>query len=347
MDELLGAPIPAETTATCDDCAMVVPDTAAGDAGYNPATKCCTFVPDLWNFLVGGVLLDEHGDAGKGRASVEARIDRGVAVTPIGLGKSATYSVIYQSSENAFGHSRAMLCPHYLDEAGGLCGVWRHRESTCTTWFCKFVRGAVGQGFWSELHQLLRVAEESVAAWCLLELGVDSAVLARLFRPRRGGGRESVSVTWQDVDGASDAADQRVVWGEWRGREREFYVECARLVARLAWADVMRIGGAQLTVHARLTRDAFSRLTDYSIPAHPVTALVKITPRGPTRARLATYSSSDVLEVPSVVADVLSFLDGRATAEALDEIRRERGVILEPSLVRKLTDFGVLRDAAR
>src|SRR5207244_10604758 len=130
MRELLGAPIPAETNATCESCAMVVDD-GSGDAGYSPDTKCCTYLPQLWNFLVGRVLLDDSADAARGRATVEARLDRGVAVTPLGLGKSAAFQVLYfTSGAAAFGQSRALLCPHYLDEKGGICGVWRNREAT-------------------------------------------------------------------------------------------------------------------------------------------------------------------------------------------------------------------------
>src|SRR5436190_17528101 len=87
LDQFLGGPLPAETNATCDTCAMLVDKKEEGPEGhgFNPETKCCTYLPRLWNFLVGGVLDDPHADAVKGRSTVEARIDRGVAVTPLGL----------------------------------------------------------------------------------------------------------------------------------------------------------------------------------------------------------------------------------------------------------------------
>src|SRR3954471_5464586 len=185
MDGLLGAPIPSETNATCRDCAMVVPPDEPVELGFNPGTKCCTFLPDLWNFLVGGVLLDEHADAARGRGTVEARLEKGVAVTPLGLGRDARYSLVYRASPESFGRSGDILCPHYIDEQGGLCGIWRHRESTCTTWFCKFVRGSVGRDFWSDVQQLLRAIEEALATWCLVELAVESQSLRRLFPAHR------------------------------------------------------------------------------------------------------------------------------------------------------------------
>jgi hypothetical protein len=63
MAELLGGIIPRESRASCDNCAMC----AVGGAGqqsaprayfFDPLVKCCSFVPDLPNFLVGGILSD-------------------------------------------------------------------------------------------------------------------------------------------------------------------------------------------------------------------------------------------------------------------------------------------------
>lgn len=342
MNDLLGAPIPAEVNATCGSCAMVVP-AGAEQPGFSAATKCCTFLPDLWNFLVGGVLLDEDPDAARGRASVEERIARGVAVTPLGLFRPPPYQILYDNSREAFGKNKSMLCPHYIDEQGGLCGVWRHRESTCTTWFCKFVRGAVGKEFWAQQHQVLRAAEEAVSAWCLVELGVDQAAMEQLFRPYRK--TRDVKVTAHDLDGEPSLRDLRRAWGGWLGREREFYVECARLVAPLAWEDVLRLGGVELGIYAALTRRAHARLLDQAIPVQPVAALVQIMPRGAGRVRLTTYSEMDALDVPAAAASILSYFDGRPTLDALDDIERHEGIRVTPSLVRKLTDFGVLRDA--
>src|SRR5262245_26034784 len=92
MDELLGQPIAPERSATCDSCAMVAPPTeaTAGSAFYfSPETKCCTYLPQLPNFLVGRVLRDDDPDAATGRATVEKRIDARSGVTPMGLQRTA------------------------------------------------------------------------------------------------------------------------------------------------------------------------------------------------------------------------------------------------------------------
>src|SRR5689334_23221482 len=76
--ELLPGPIPVETKATCSSCAMLPPEGEArsrGEQFYAADTKCCTYPPELANFLVGRVLSDDGDDAAPGRRTVEERID--------------------------------------------------------------------------------------------------------------------------------------------------------------------------------------------------------------------------------------------------------------------------------
>jgi hypothetical protein len=308
-NELLGAPIPAETAATCESCAMV-PETEDDGPGFRPTLKCCTYMPRLWNFLVGAILLDQDPEAAAGRATIEARVRNGV-VTPLGLMKDAAYDALY-NVDRSFGNDPRLLCPHYLDEHGGICSIWRYRESTCTTYYCKVVRGAVGAAFWAQLKQLLLLAEQSLSAWCVAQLGLTR--------------------------------DEATAWGEWRGRELEFFRECARLVDGMAWPDVVAVGGAELVAQADLTRAAFARLVSSADPERPKVALVQIEPRGPGRVRLSTYSDSDALDAPTELANLLPYFDGRPMREALSEIQRREHITMNPLLVRKLIDFGVLTD---
>ncbi len=337
---LLGASLPEETNATCGDCAMVTD--VPGDPGFSPASKCCTFMPEVWNFLAGGVLLDEGAESARGHATLQARLDAGVGVTPLGLGRSPAYHLLYQHAHGAFGSNKALRCPHYLPEDGGVCGIWRHRESTCSTFFCKHTRGAVGKEFWTRLRMLLRTAEEALAGWTLLELGLEPASLAALYP---GPPDRAHELTARDLDREPDPAHRRAVWGRWMGREAELYTACARLVAGLAWEDVLRIGGARLSLHSRLVVHQFERWSSDAIPERATVALVQITPRGRGRARLATYSALDAIEVPAELAALLHAFDGSPTAEVLAAISTREGLDISPALVRKLCDFGVLKEA--
>src|ERR1051326_9631717 len=85
-EEMLPGPVPAEPRATCGSCAMLAEEGARrhpSDQFYSRDTKCCTYLPQLKNFLVGRILTDRDPAAARGRTTVEVRIRAGVGVTPL------------------------------------------------------------------------------------------------------------------------------------------------------------------------------------------------------------------------------------------------------------------------
>jgi hypothetical protein len=206
LDELVG-PIPKELGCTCDSCVKLAPKgQEKGPEQYDPETKCCTYMPMLHNFLVGALLDDPDPSLAEGRATVEVRIDAGRAVTPLGLYATQEYLDRYQDGLN-FGRDPSLRCPHYLEHRGGACGVWRHRESTCSTWYCVHDRGDADKKFWREgVAPLLRAVELRLAVWCAEE------------------------------EGASETS-----WGRWGEEPRGLYRACAKRAAVLGWRDVLAL----------------------------------------------------------------------------------------------------------
>lgn len=351
MDEVLGGTIPNETSATCESCAMCSTTSAqpseeqAGPEGrfFVPDVKCCSYHPILFNFLTGDLLADDSPEAAVGRETVERRIAAGIAVTPLGLDRDPVYDVLYNHILPAFGQTRSMLCPHFLTEAG-LCGVWRHRESTCSTFFCKHVRGSVGKTFWERLRQLLRTTEESLARWCVLELDLGSPAMAALFpmsRPEEG----KTVLTARDFDQLPDPGRHRRIWGRWAGRERELYLAAADLVRPLSWSQIAALGGSHLAVQVQLVREAYEALTSTELPERLVARPVKLSPVGAASYQAVTYSPLDPIQLPVRLAQLLHYFDGRATSEALDAIAQDHRLQLTPDLIRKLVDYGILAPA--
>ncbi len=344
VSELLGGVIPREAQATCDACPM------KGQPGeepldrltfFDPVIKCCTYVPELYNFLVGRILADTDPQAQAGRATVEKRIADGVGVTPLGLMQSPVFSLLYQNSSDSFGRSRSLRCPHFLEDTGR-CGVWRHRESTCATWFCKHVRGNVGYTFWRRgLHRLLQVVERDLSRWCVLELYGSDATLQNVVASAAWAGAAD-PVTGDSLDNRVSPKVYAEVWGEWRGREVEFYGRCADLVAPLCWSEVLAICGPEARACERVTRHAYERLTSEEVPQRLEVGAFQLVRVQRKVARVSSYSSYDPLDVPAAVMEVLPYFDDRPTDEALAAIEEERGLRLEPDLVRKLVDFGLL-----
>ncbi len=341
MADCLGGPIPRETTATCAECAMAVPgkDRPPGPYdSYSPDLKCCTFTPALANFLAGNLLADPDPGLDDGRRTLEARIDARVAVTPAYVHRRATWIVEYFFA--TFGRTRAFRCQHFSDD--GRCLIWRYREATCSTFFCKHDRGAVGSRFWRALYTLLTTVEAVLAMSCVRRLDPGERALARLYPENRDPKADDP----EHLDGARDPEGYAEVWGRYLGREREFYVECARLVNGLSWADVRRIGSGDLEIAEAAARAAYA---DYS-QAGPFAAdgvplkliqIKKLTPDG-DRTWATTYSAINPLSVPSSLLRALRLFDGRPNAEALAAVEAETGRPLDPALYRKLCDHEVL-----
>ena len=345
MDDLLGGPVPQETKATCDDCAMCAKpgdEVAAAALSFDPSVKCCSIVPELSNFLVGGILDANGADAValQGRASIERRISEGVAVTPLGLFKPPVFKLIYHNIDSAFGRSQTLRCPHYVEEAGR-CGIWRHRGSTCATWFCKHVRGALGMKFWrGSLEPLLNLIENDLAQWCVLKVGLDAEALEDLLSSRREAAADLL--TKEDLENRCDPVRQRRIWGKWYRRERELFVECARLVAPLSWVETLAICGPEVSIHARLTRLAYEKLLSNDVAPGLKAGSVQLVKLTTSVSRLRSYSPYDPIDVPTELIELLGYFDGRPTEEALNAIAVDKGTHLDPQLVRKLCDFEVL-----
>ena len=342
MREALGGPMPQERRATCDDCAMCpAPGGESSDDAvfFDPATKCCTYMPTLWNFQVGALLGDDSPEAAEGRRTVEARLAAGIAVNPLGCMRTPVYETAYRHIAGAFGRAPSMRCPHYLED-GGRCGVWRARESTCATWFCKHERGEVGKALWDRLHQLLRAAERAVAHWVVLQLDVGDASLGALLPPPAGAAADLF--TPEDFEGPRSPAERARLWGRWSGRERAFFAEAHARVAGLRWRDIRAIGGVELAARERLARVAYRHHASASLPARLAVGSFECTPLPSGGAIVSSYSYTDPLRLSPVVLEALRFFDGRSLRAARVACEAEAGVALEPALLRRLVDFGVL-----
>jgi hypothetical protein len=340
IGEWLTEPLPVESHATCDRCAMCAPGTHHGADGYffEPSIKCCTYLPVIPNFLAGRILSDEGVDLAHGRATINQRIAGGVAVTPFGLGIPPRYQLLYRNAVDFFGRANGLRCPHYVEE-GGRCGIWRHREATCATWFCKHERGATGQTFWLAMRDLLTAVEHDLARWCVLTLVEDERVLAALAAVDPVTDRLDADA----LNGRSNPETYRSWWGDWAGRERELYVQAGRLVDALHWNDVLQICGPDVRIRLAAVKVAHRRLLDRRFPnvlrlgRHEI---VRRAPDGSTLLR--TYSDFDPLIVPQPLLDVLPFFDGRPTADVCQTIADERGFVVTSTQLRGLIDFRIL-----
>ena len=320
-------------------CAPADTPAAAGLVFFSPNAKCCTYTPRFPNFLVGRILSDKDPSSIRGRTTVEDRIRKRVAVTPLGLMPNPVQRLLYDQDKGAsFGRSATLLCPHYQEDTGQ-CGVWKYREATCATWFCKHSRGAVGMHFWHCLRDLLYAIEEDLARWCIDQIGLGSEALLALFPPRE---ERKPSLDQYSLDGQVNGGRYALIWGNWAGREIEFFEESARLVETLKWTEVAAICGPQVRILLRVTEDAFRRLISQDPPPALRLKPFQTVQVEADSAIVVGYSHLNPLRLPKKLTAVLHCFDGRPNHEVLDAIYRDHGLRLDSGILRKLSDYGIL-----
>ena len=314
LEGILGAPSPAETTATCAACAMAAPD-PFGARRFPADLKCCTFLPALPNFQVGALLADPDPALAFGQEEVRKRIRGGHAITPMGVFKPRVYHNLYRSG--GFGQSETLRCPYFRD---GGCGIWSHRESVCSTWFCKHDRGRAGGAFWHNALKTLLAMEQAVAATVAVDLGIPEDALNGLVPA--------------DVSRARDPEYYDAIWAGWHGREEAFFVAAGERGARVGWEDAARWARIDEIGVAVTLRAAHAALAE---PVPDVVALGRLerTDENATIVRLGSYSPFDPVDLPRAAADALPAWEGRPTAD-LGEIG------IDPATVRRLADDAIL-----
>jgi Fe-S-cluster containining protein len=339
MDEVLGGQIPDERFSRCIPCAKCAPDGSlptTGSNAFHPDVKCCSYYPDLPNFLVGGILGDRTARA---RQVVQARVDAGFSIDPLGVHSIPVYDVLYGAGNGTFGRCEILRCPYFIVDTG-MCGIYRNRSSICATWYCKFVRGSVGSTFWAGVHDLLGEVEHLLARWCALELGMTEE---NLKEARSGGMIDSPGMF--DLDGRIDPVIYRAMWGAWMGKEARYFKECAQLVHGLSWSQILALGGFDLQSQVLRVQKQYEKLTHPILPDQLKLKGFFVDECKPTSSVLVTFSTYDPVEVPQPVMEVLHYFDGRPVAEVLGSIKEAKQIILDTSLLQTLVDFEVLEAA--
>jgi hypothetical protein len=317
------------------------------DQAFQPNIKCCGYQPELYNFNAGRILADTHPLGEAARTFVRKRIAERVGVTPFSIAQPPVYRTIYENAAGAFGNAPVLRCPFYVDQDGGLCGVWAHREAVCTTYFCKYEHGAMGRIFWRVMTTLLAAIEYTLKLWLLREAGLDEETQADLWSRQeieRRGARPPLDAATlgNTVDPVRYAKD----WGNFLGREEEFYRRCAEIAGGLTWDDIVRIGGTPVVAAARSAKFVRDKIEKLEIPEQArLGTMVYFRIRRPGEVRVHHQGVPlDWLDVPEKVAQNALRFESGPLAEVLAEMRAE-GIPIDDELVRKLVEWQVLNKA--
>ena len=186
LPDFFNQSFPHENLATCDQCIVLADDkqTVSPEVQgsiheyciFHPDVKCCTYEPDLPNFLAGAILSSNRGDLSDGRKRIVRKIEQGEGVTPLSIQATKSSAQEYsQLIDQSSGCDKDIGCP-YFDKSSKHCSIWFFRQANCSTFFCKSTEGIAGQQFWEAMNYYLSGVEKelSLFAASTLELFADA-----------------------------------------------------------------------------------------------------------------------------------------------------------------------------
>jgi hypothetical protein len=311
VPELGVLPLSGESRADCQRCVLLPDSLGAADHpwAFHPSTRCCTYHPELPNFLAGQAL--ERG--GPGAERIRARLHDPSGVSAWGIMPSNGFRSSRAATITGFGRDPAMRCPFYVS-GPYTCGIWQDRNSVCRTWFCRHDEGVVGLARWTALRKTLTLVEKLLAEFCVTAGQPPDA--------RAGPGHIDIAA-----------------WEAW-------FVWCAGRIAAMSDAELAGVSTSELSSLRRQMASCM-RLPPPHLPdvVVPVLRASKTTPRG---IGLEGYSSYDGIEVDPGIIHFFARLDGKRTwRQARDLATAERGVAITDELVAELGRIHVLQTPAR
>lgn len=345
LPEIFQQPVPIETFATCSNCIMLCEDeskSALTRPRYRPDTKCCTYQPDLPNYLIGALLSNTDPMLEDGRQRIRERIRRRTGVSPLGIHAPRLYNVLYRHGvKRGFGQSKALLCPYYRS-ADGACTIWKFREAACSTWFCKTVSGNAGRELWTATKTYLAAAQNALVHYTLTKAGLTN--IEDLYRQFRDPEQDNGYLSANDLDGLPPPdGEYMAAWEDWAGDEESFYVQCYEWIQELDRPQFETLMGAAhepLLAELQAKRDV----------ARHIPERLKRNDALPFEARDDDWCSvilagSDVtMDLPIVLID--SFDGHRTTAEVRRHLQEETGLEIEDELLLTLYQHHVLLEIA-
>lgn len=341
LQSILPGGMPRERVATCLDCAMCArtPEEQQTMIGaHNPDTKCCTYFPNVPNYLVGRAIDVDTPGARVMLGYVESGTSSEANVTLHGVAPTGKRSGLYDliGSTGGFGRDPDLLCPYAIEvgtREGPLCGIWEHRNSVCSTYFCKHVNGGSGRHLWMAIRNLFRHIESSLSWWAIAQLVPELGPL--LLRPP----------TQQEE--RIDSTLSPEAWNYWSGTRADFYRACSEKVEALSWEEVVSVVGFKAALYVEEVCANYDHVygDTFPDPLRPTAFTTIRAGHDRTTIQGRGGGGSEHVVVPTTLLRLLPYFDGRPTEDVLSDIKAQERVGLDVALVRKLYDFGILERA--
>ncbi|MEE9383562.1 MAG: hypothetical protein V3V08_09135 [Nannocystaceae bacterium] len=213
--DLVDLRVPEERIAPCSACPQVE------QGVYRADCRCCTYFPPIPNFMLGFALADPATQDGvRGLVTTGYALPSGLYPSPVDFREAAR-----ADAENRYGNDPSIACPMF-DGQTGRCGVYKYRNSVCATFFCANDHGEPGSIFWDKLQNFMGNIELTLSQWAMEQVGMSSHVMLAALDGISGSIEHA-----SHMKGGWGREARAAIWGEWLGRETEFFEACARVIS--------------------------------------------------------------------------------------------------------------------
>lgn len=328
---------PSEQLADCDNCSMCPPKSGASEHEkyFSPNTKCCTLYPILPNYLVGAI-LEDPATPKQTRQEMTNAIENKTAY-PHGLFPTNDYILDFDARKvDAFGKDESLKCPYYIND-GGLCGIFPHWNSTCSTYHCRYEAGKDGKALWDASREYLVDAENTLAKYCLKELGFSDTIINSKDADHQ------LAVLAAKTGKSMTHAES---WATWNGSEISLYKECAKIVRTLDANTLKTLMGANGKEREQDLQAAIAQLKNPTIPARLKmndTLIIEWEDAAKTNAIMHARSP---IRVPAIVIAIIGLFDTtRDNETVIKTAKTQYNADLDPEFITYLYRHDVLADA--
>ena len=302
---------------------------------FSPNTKCCTLYPILPNFAVGAILEDST-IPNQTRQEFERAIREKTAY-PHGLFPTRDYILDFDARKiEAFGKDESLKCPYYISD-GGLCGIFPHWNSTCSTYHCRYEAGKDGKALWDASREYLVDAENALAKYCLRKLGFSDTVINSKDADHQ---LTVLAAAQPEPLSHSDS------WGNWAGNELDLYKKCAAIVQALSATELDGIMGKNGQERQADLDAAISQFTHPKIPDLLIKDPSLEIEWEDSALSSATLHARSPIRVPAIVVSIIELFDGkRTTLDVISAAKNQLNANLDPDFITYLYRHNVLSDS--
>ncbi|HYX33509.1 MAG TPA: hypothetical protein VE954_10375 [Oligoflexus sp.] len=342
LPDIMLKSVPKEGKANCSNCSMVQKDPSLGSAQkhlFRPDTKCCTFHPQLPNYLVGGLLQDSRPEMAEGRRRMQERIEARSGVTPWWIGPSRLDQHLYEHARSSFGKATRLRCPYYATDSGH-CTIWAWREAVCSTWYCKYEAGKDGLTFYVGLKNYIGVVEKQLSRYAMMTIDPEF-----IFDDQAAAFYKQEGLTQDQLDEQPPEHElYKKLWRQFEGREASFYQQCYEIITALTSQDVERLMGLDGTIRNLEVQRQHEKAQTKDLPDRLVfNPQVTVRWLESGEVALSAYSEYDALALPGAVYPLLVAFDGRqSTSATRQKLRQEHEADLADEVLMMLYRYRIL-----